>query len=423
MGHEDAFWLDGGPDGDSLFGFGSVISGDETLKEIDRCLGAFRARSSEATGPQPGFVGWIPYDFTRRTLLIDLQRDGEAPEVSFIRAEHIVRIDNRSGDIEIAVFPQGDNQTVVPWREAVAQMIRQSRLGSDTDAPPCDSPVSWTVDDDEYGAKISRCQDEIASGNAYVLCLTTRVIAPGAWDDLETFIALRESSPSHHGALVRIGATSLVSCSPERFIEVAADRTIRTHPIKGTRRRSDDREVDDALRDELRSDEKERSENLMIVDLMRNDLARVCTIGSVGVERLFAVETYPHVHQLVSTIVGTLLDGAGAAEIISAVFPAGSMTGAPKAMAVRLLDAMESSPRGLYAGAFGLIGLDGTIDLAMSIRCVEIHEGYAQIGTGGGITAMSDRRAEVDEIHLKAAAPMAALRSRVPSRELAGAGV
>jgi para-aminobenzoate synthetase component 1 len=220
---------------------------------------------------------------------------------------------------------------------------------------------------------------------------------------------VRASSPTHHGALIRIGGVSLLSASPERFLDIDPAGAVTTRPIKGTRPRSSEAAVDAELADELRASEKERAENLMIVDLMRNDLTRVCELGSVSVTELLEVESYAHVHQLVSTVRGQLEAGRSPIDAIEACFPAGSMTGAPKRRATELLDGLEQRARGLYAGAFGYVGLDGRVDLAMTIRTIVLDAAGATVGTGGGITALSVPSEELAEAKLKAAALLAAL--------------
>ena len=214
---------------------------------------------------------------------------------------------------------------------------------------------------------------------------------------------------------MRSGEFALASASPERFLEVE-DGIVRTRPIKGTRPRGADPAADAALAQELRASDKERAENVMIVDLMRNDLSRVCEPGSVGVDGLLEVESYPAVHQLVSTVSGTLTRGVTVGELLDATFPAGSMTGAPKLSAMTILHDLERGPRGVFAGCFGWVGDDGALDLAMVIRSIVIHPDGAYVGAGGGITWRSDAAAEVAEVGVKARGPLAAIGAQSASR-------
>ncbi len=189
---------------------------------------------------------------------------------------------------------------------------------------------------------------------------------------------------------------------------------VRTRPIKGTRPRGGDSAEDAALARELAESVKERAENVMIVDLMRNDLQRVCAPGTVSAERLLEVESYSAVHQLVSTVAGRLRPGTTWARLLAATFPAGSMTGAPKLSAMRILHGLEAGPRGLYSGCFGWVGDDGRADLAMTIRSIVLHPGGAYVGAGGGITWLSDPDAEVAEVGVKARGPLGALGAALP---------
>lgn len=258
---------------------------------------------------------------------------------------------------------------------------------------------------------IRECQIAIANGDAYQLCLTTEAAVDIRPDPLASYLALRRVSPSHHGGYLRVGEYALLSSSPETFLTVSAEGVIESRPIKGTRRRGTTPEEDSALRAELEASDKERAENLMIVDLMRNDIGRVSEVGSVSVPSLHAVESYAQVHQLVSTVRGRLRRGLRPVDAVVACFPAGSMTGAPKSSATAILDRLEGHPRGIYSGAFGYFGLDGRIELAMVIRSIVLDSVGATIGTGGGITALSVPEEELEEVKLKAAALLGVLRT------------
>jgi para-aminobenzoate synthetase component I len=209
-------------------------------------------------------------------------------------------------------------------------------------------------------------------------------------------------SPAPHQAMLRLGGVSMVSASPETFLRLDRDGTLTTRPIKGTRPRGVDAQDDRRLITELLESEKEQAENLMIVDLMRNDLLQVCDEDSVRVTGLFEVETFSTVHQLVSTVTGTLTRGADGIDAIRACFPAGSMTGAPKSRAVSLLAGWEAGPRGLYSGAWGWLRPDFSLELAMTIRTAVLAEGVVRIGTGGGITWSSKVDEEIAEVGHKA---------------------
>ncbi|MFC5859369.1 anthranilate synthase component I family protein [Agromyces flavus] len=261
---------------------------------------------------------------------------------------------------------------------------------------------------------IGECQAAIVRGDAYQLCLTNRVDVDASPDPVAAYLRLRRSSPSHHGGFVRFDDVALLSASPEQFLLVERDGTIATKPMKGTRPRSGDPATDLALRAELSASEKERAENLMIVDLMRNDLGRIAEVGSVQVPSLLEVEEYPHVHQLVSTVTARLRHPLTALDAVRSAFPAGSMTGAPKLSAMTILHGLEQGPRGVYSGAFGCLGADGTADLAMVIRSILLTPSGASIGTGGGITALSDPDEEVEETRVKARALIAVLGGEVP---------
>jgi aminodeoxychorismate synthase component I len=271
------------------------------------------------------------------------------------------------------------------------------------------SSLSLRHSDEEYLALIEKAKESIAKGDAYQLCLTNQMTIETDSHPFAAFLALRESNPAPYLSFMKFGDVSIVSSSPEQFLRVDESGLVSSKPIKGTRKRSLDPQEDLQLVEELRSNEKERAENLMIVDLMRNDLGRVSEPSDVVVAKLFDVESYATVHQLVSTVEAKLKPGLDVFDAIEACFPAGSMTGAPKIRAMEMLRGLENGPRGIYSGCFGYISYRGAADLAMTIRTIVFEDGKATIGIGGGITIDSDPQAELIETKLKARALLSAL--------------
>jgi aminodeoxychorismate synthase component I len=260
-----------------------------------------------------------------------------------------------------------------------------------------------------YLELIRLAQSHIAAGDIYQLCLTNELTARGSADPLETFLRLRELNPTPYATFLKVGNRSIVSTSPEQFLRVTSDGWVSSKPIKGTRRRDLDAQVDSSIALELSQNIKERAENLMIVDLMRNDIGQVCEPTSVGVPKLFEVESYKTVHQLVSTVVGKLRDDLDALDAIKAAFPGGSMTGAPKLRAIEIIRELEQGARGVYSGAIGYLGVDGSVDLGMVIRTIVFEKDAVRIGIGGGITSDSVPEEELEETRLKAKALLEAL--------------
>jgi anthranilate/para-aminobenzoate synthase component I len=266
-------------------------------------------------------------------------------------------------------------------------------------------------DDQTYLGLIKSAQAEIAAGNVYQLCLTNQLTAQHNLDPLDVFYRLREINPAPYSGYLRVGEFALVSASVEQFLSANRAGTLQTKPIKGTRARASETQegADELVAAELASNIKERAENLMIVDLMRNDLAKVCEPDSVQVTKLFEVESFASVHQLVSTIQGQLKPELNHVDALSSMFPGGSMTGAPKIRAIELIEKFEKGPRGIYSGLFGYLGHFDHSDVAMVIRSIVFEGQNLSIGIGGGITSDSDPEFEIAETKLKARALLAAL--------------
>jgi len=407
----DGFWLDSGIealDGRSFMGSGAAVTGSAEVLDIVRDDLVHRAAATD--GIPLGWVGWLGYELRAATMGVDDVPTSRYPDAAFLCVDRVLSFDHERREVTLAALGEEWTGELLEWRDRV--VARLARAASIPLAVPADAPVAWAYPDDEYLAMIESCKRSIEAGDAYQLCLTTEASVDVHPDPLAAYGALRASSPSHHGAFLRVGEVSLLSSSPESFLTVSPEGVVESRPIKGTRPRGGDVVTDAALREELLASDKERAENLMIVDLMRNDISRIAELGSVSVPSLLAVESYAHVHQLVSTVRGQLAPGLSGMDAVAACFPAGSMTGAPKLSATQLLDALERRPRGIYAGAFGLFSLDGTIDLAMVIRSIVLDPVGATIGAGGGITALSVPLEELAEAKLKAEALLAVLTTR-----------
>ena len=347
---EHAFWLDAGPD--AVDGWSWVGTGvpEHDLGRVRRVECATRRDREWPAGRfRGGWVGWLGYEPAAAAAGAPVAASDTriAPD-AWLRVERFVAFDHAARRAW-AVAPEGE----------VHDFARAVDAGRD-DAPVVAAAAPTGVAaarhlPQEYAALIERCRAAIREGDAYQLCLTTRFSVDAEIDAAAAFQRLRRMTPAHHGGFVRHGDVALASASPERFLEVE-DGTVRTLPIKGTRPRGADEAEDRRLAEELRASEKERAENVMIVDLMRNDLSRVCVPGSVGVDALLVVESYAAVHQLVSTVSGRLREGITVGDLLDAAFPAGSMTGAPKLSAMTILHALEGAPRGVFSGCFGWVG-------------------------------------------------------------------
>ncbi|MDX6373557.1 MAG: para-aminobenzoate synthetase, partial [Nocardioidaceae bacterium] len=293
------------------------------------------------------------------------------------------------------------------WGVATPQRGQNPRVPGYSDSPPA-----------TYADAFAQVQEQLHAGNSYEVNLTYRMDADSDLDPVAAYLRLRALNPAPYAGFLQHdveGARGwLLSSSPERYALVTrddeGDRTIETKPIKGTTPRGATPEEDEELRRQLATEPRYRAENLMITDLLRNDLAMVCEVGSVEVPALLAVESYPTVHQLVSTVRGRLRDDVTTVGALRALFPAGSMTGAPKLRTMEVITGVEDTPRGAYAGAFGWLAADGRADLGVVIRTLTTTgDGGYRLGTGGGITVHSDVESEYAESRWKAERLLAAL--------------
>jgi len=381
----------------SVMGAGNRVVSAVELAEVLETLASSIENDLELPFDfRPGVVGAYSYEGEALFLLVD-------------RA--IVFDHNASVAYFLGVF--ATEQDFIAFRDSA--LLRLALMGGQGVAYRAKhkivapSSINSRHSDEEYLELIERAKQSIAKGDAYQLCLTNQLTVETQTNPLAVFLELRRANPAPYLSYLKMGETVLVSCSPEQFLRVEESGLVSSKPIKGTRKRSSDEAEDNRLIEELRTNEKERAENLMIVDLMRNDLGRVSEPTDVIVSKLFDVESYASVHQLVSTVQARLKPGLDVFDAIRASFPAGSMTGAPKIRAMEILGGLENGPRGLYSGTFGYITYKGSADLGMTIRTLVFEGGKATLGIGGGITIDSDALAELEETKLKAKALLSAL--------------
>ncbi|MBM7460853.1 aminodeoxychorismate synthase component I [Rhodococcus coprophilus] len=355
-----------------------------------------------------GYVGYLGYEL-KADAGGQLVHTSTIADASMVFADRAVVLDHEAGRCYLlALSDRADDPETVAWFDSTAAALATL---ADTDvAAPTPVPLLRDEHDPQirlrhtparYLDMIEQCQAEIRSGETYEVCLTNTATVDRRIDPLRAYRTLREISPTPYSALLHFPEVSVLSASPERFLRIGADGTVESKPIKGTRPRGGTVAEDTALRDSLRTSEKDRSENLMIVDLVRNDLSRVCEPGSVHVPRLFDVETYSAVHQLVSTVRGTLRPDVTAVDCVRAAFPGGSMTGAPKLRTMEIIDKLEDGPRGVYSGAIGYLSPTGTADLSIVIRTMVATDHQVTFGIGGAIVALSDPDDELEETLVK----------------------
>jgi anthranilate synthase component 1 len=266
------------------------------------------------------------------------------------------------------------------------------------------------MDRARFEAAVDAARAHVLAGDCLQIVVSRRIEVPFDGDPYHLYNVLRSREPGPYLFLVEDGDRAIVGSSPEMLVRVA-DGQVTTVPIAGTRPRGGDAAEDARLAEELRADSKERSEHLMLVDLARNDLGRVCQAGSVRVERFMDVERFSFVQHLVSTVTGALRPDADAFDALASTFPAGTVSGAPKLRAMEIIESLEPSARGVYAGAVGYFGLTGTMDLAIAIRTAVIGDGHASVQVGAGIVADSDPAREWEETESKARGVISALGS------------
>lgn len=376
-----------------------------------------------------GWLGYLGYELKRETGGSDLT--APTPDAALIFAGRAVVLDHAEGTVWLLALeaPDADEwleharAAIHAAADTAVQVDPAAAAGGSTAVVLPAAPAFRSRDSGaQYREKIAAAQYEITQGNSYEVCLTTTLearIEAASLDPWTTYLALRRRNPAPFASYLRLGTLAVASTSPERFLSIASDGGMRAEPIKGTRRRAADPEEDHRLRTDLATSLKDRAENIMIVDLLRNDLSHFAEPGSVTVSRLCAIESYATVHQMVSTIDARLAPGAPRAEAVAACFPAGSMTGAPKISTMAILDRLEAGPRGPYSGAIGYFSLNAAADLAVAIRTLVIDtagDGTADLslGVGGAITSDSVPDEEYEEIRTKAYGVLSTLGAVFP---------
>ncbi len=352
---------------------------------------------------QCGFVGYLGYEMKAECGASSGHRSPH-PDAGLLFADRLVAFDHAERAVYlVCLSPRETAGDADSWMAETARELEGDARGPTAATDDRCTDLDWTLGRDRkrYLADIAACMEAIRGGQSYELCLTNQLRAAAPVDALRLHRFLRRSNPAPYAALLRLPGLEIVSSSPERFLTVDRERRVESRPIKGTRPRGATPEADAALAADLRAAEKDRAENLMIVDLVRNDLGVVCEPGSVGVPSLMQVESYAGVHQLVSTVAGRLRGDADAIDCIQHAFPPGSMTGAPKQRTMEILERLEGAARGVYSGALGYLSCSGAVDLAVVIRTAVVSGGEVSIGLGGAIVALSEPEAEVEEMLLK----------------------
>ncbi|WP_329793960.1 aminodeoxychorismate synthase component I [Lentzea sp. DG1S-22] len=442
-----AFWLDssrvdaglsrfsflGAPDGRDAevltyrLGTGlSVLTSDGTGTSATSVFDALRERLAEPVLNPPdvpfdlmgGYVGYLGYEL-KAELGSHNRHTADTPDAMWLSATRLVVVDHEEHTTHLLALTRSGEDVETWLDEAELVLDRLGALDSgEHDEAGLDPEAGLLRERDGYLADIDECRRQLRAGESYEICLTTqsRLAAPDA-DPLHLYLAQRRANPAPYAAFLRLGEMSVLCSSPERFLRVGRDGTVEAKPIKGTTSRDPDPVRDEEHRARLTSDPKVFAENLMIVDLLRNDLGRVCEVGSVHVPRFMAVESYTTVHQLVSTVRGRLSPDVDLIDCVRACFPGGSMTGAPKLRTMEIIDQLEVTARGVYSGALGFLSRTGTADLNIVIRTAVAHAGTLTVGAGGAIVLDSVPDEEFEEMLLKARTPLRGLAGQIPATD------
>ncbi len=340
------------------------------------------------------------------------------PDVLLLLSEEIAVVDNLSGKLTLVVY--ADAGTAGAYRQAQQRLAALVAALRQPVTIPTDSVAPSTTAESEFGeaaykAAVLRAKQYIFDGDLMQVVLSQRMSRPLAASPLALYRTLRALNPSPYMFFFNFGDFHVVGASPEILVRLEGDK-VTLRPIAGTRKRGATPEEDLALERELLADEKERAEHLQLLDLGRNDVGRVAKIGSVHVTEQYTIERYSHVMHIVSNVEGELREGENALSVLKASFPAGTVSGAPKVRAMEIIDELEPSKRGIYAGAVGYIGFNGDMDVAIAIRTAVLKDGRLYVQAGGGIVADSNPDAEWEETRSKA-------RALLRAAEIAEAGL
>ncbi|WP_161225408.1 anthranilate synthase component I [Streptomyces sp. SID8352] len=370
-----------------------------------------------------GMVGYLGYDIVRRLEKIGPgERDDlRLPELTMLLTSDLAVMDHWEGSVWLIANAINHNDLDTGVDEAYAGAVArldamQADLGRAVAQPPAALPPSELPEytalwgGTEYQAAVEDIKERIRAGEAFQVVPSQRFETPCTASALDVYRVLRATNPSPYMYLLRLDGFDIVGSSPEALVKVEAGRAL-LHPIAGTRHRGATPGEDQALAEELLADPKERAEHLMLVDLGRNDLGRVCEPGSVEVVDFMSVERYSHVMHIVSTVTGQVAPGRTAFDVLTACFPAGTLSGAPKPRALQIIDELEPSRRGLYGGAVGYLDFAGDSDTAIAIRTALLRDGTAYVQAGAGVVADSDPVAEDTECRNKAAAVLRAVHT------------
>jgi para-aminobenzoate synthetase component 1 len=374
--------------------------------------------SSTSGPPRPGFtgglVGYLGYDLARHVeRLPSVALDDPAlPRLRLLLCDHVLAYDHANAQWYFCgiAWPGAD----AAQRERVwAETLAQAQGGAAPAGSFWAGPMASRTEPSDYLAQVRQVLDFVAAGDIFQANLSHRMEGAFDGDPFALYRRLTALNPAPFAAYLQGDEFAVASVSPERFLKLAR-REVTARPIKGTRSRAADAMQDAQQHDALLHSVKDRAENVMIVDLMRNDLGRVAQVGSVKVDTLFEIEAHPSVWQMVSTVRARLRDDASVADLLRACWPPGSMTGAPKVRAMEIIEALEPLRRGVYAGAIGYLDHGGDIDLSVVIRTAVVHRDRVMVQVGGAIVADSVPQAELDETHDKGRLLVRALQAEAP---------